>query len=95
MADRVVKTLGRRCDVASDWNQYVLTRRRWRALHELRRVATAITLAPVECMWSWGDQWQNQWHGVSPWVAIKQEAVRRGYSAAEDCPVGMGGDDTV
>ena len=35
-----------------------------RSLEELKQVATAITTEPVECMWSWGKGWQNQWHGV-------------------------------
>ena len=35
-----------------------------KALAELKTIATAITTEPVACMWSWGNGWQNQWHGV-------------------------------
>ncbi|KAH8054873.1 hypothetical protein JL720_14396 [Aureococcus anophagefferens] len=44
------------------YNETALCERR--ALEELRTIATAITTEPVECMWSWGNGWQNQWHGV-------------------------------
>jgi|MDSW01.1.fsa_nt_gb hypothetical protein len=40
-----------------------------RTLDEFKALATAITVEPVECMWSWGtggsaNSFQNQWHGV-------------------------------
>ena len=35
-----------------------------KTLEEFKAFATAVTVEPVECMWSWGKGWENQWHGV-------------------------------
>ena len=49
--------------------------REWKTLQELRRVATAITIEPVECMWSWGRGWENQWHGAASGAGVLRVVI--------------------
>jgi len=82
MLEKAIEIIDRRYsgDVRVDWYFHV-----WynassvceaRALNALRVVATAVTTEPIECMWSWGNAFQDQWHSVSEGFATLEQYAR-------------------